>query len=121
MLSGVARPRRNDNSPQSSSRTDEKRAVAGGEREEAGEAEEGVAVVVKPQPIAQKDVYAEDRARAESHTRAVPDGGEGGFVGDGAVIDAQFNTTDVAVVVKTDMVTESYYRHYERRVRDAPD
>ena len=45
----------------------------------------------------------------------------GGFVGDGAVIDAQFNTTDVAVVVKTDMVTESYYRHYERRVRDAPD
>jgi L-ornithine Nalpha-acyltransferase len=45
----------------------------------------------------------------------------GGFVGDGAVIDAQFNTTDVAVVVKTNMVTESYYRHYERRVRDVPD
>ncbi len=44
----------------------------------------------------------------------------GGFVGDGAVIDAQFNTTDVAVVVKTDMVTESYYRHYERQSRDAP-
>jgi putative hemolysin len=42
----------------------------------------------------------------------------GGFVGDGAVIDSQFNTTDVAVVVKTDMVTESYYRHYERRTRD---
>jgi putative hemolysin len=45
----------------------------------------------------------------------------GGFVGDGAVIDAQFNTTDIAVVVKTDMVTESYYRHYERQTRDAPD
>jgi putative hemolysin len=45
----------------------------------------------------------------------------GGFVGDGAVIDEQFNTTDVAVVVKTDMVTESYYRHYERRNRDTPD
>jgi putative hemolysin len=45
----------------------------------------------------------------------------GGFVGDGAVIDAQFNTTDVAVVVKTDMVTESYYRHYERQVRDTPE
>jgi putative hemolysin len=45
----------------------------------------------------------------------------GGFVGDGAVIDAQFNTTDVAVVVKTDMVTESYYRHYERQARDTPD
>ncbi|MSP00254.1 MAG: GNAT family N-acetyltransferase [Acetobacteraceae bacterium] len=45
----------------------------------------------------------------------------GGFVGDGAVIDAQFNTTDVAVVVKTDLVTASYLRHFERRVRDAPD
>jgi putative hemolysin len=45
----------------------------------------------------------------------------GGFVGDGAVIDAQFNTTDVAVVVKTDLVTDSYYRHYERRNRDTPN
>jgi putative hemolysin len=44
----------------------------------------------------------------------------GGFVGDGAVIDQQFNTTDVAVVVKTDLVTESYYRHYERQSRDVP-
>jgi len=39
----------------------------------------------------------------------------GGFVGDGAVIDPQFNTTDVAIVVKTDLVTEKYYRYYERR------
>jgi putative hemolysin len=38
----------------------------------------------------------------------------GGFVGDGAVIDRQFNTTDVVVVVKTALVTEKYYRHYER-------
>ena len=41
----------------------------------------------------------------------------GGFVGDGAVIDWQFNTTDIAVVVQTDLVTEKYYRHYERQVR----
>lgn len=40
----------------------------------------------------------------------------GGFVGDGAVIDHAFNTTDVCIVVKTDRVTEKYYRHYERRV-----
>jgi len=39
----------------------------------------------------------------------------GGFVGDGAVLDPQFNTTDVCVVVKTDQVTEKYYRHYERK------
>ena len=41
----------------------------------------------------------------------------GGFVGDGAVVDHQFNTTDVCVLVKTDLVTEKYYRHYERRAR----
>ena len=45
----------------------------------------------------------------------------GGFVGDGAVIDPQFNTIDVAVVVKTDLVTDKYYRHYERQLRDALD
>jgi putative hemolysin len=45
----------------------------------------------------------------------------GGFVGDGAVIDRPFNTTDVAVVVKTDLVTDKYYRHYERQQRDALD
>jgi len=42
----------------------------------------------------------------------------GGFVGDGAVIDHQFNTTDVCIVVKTDLVTEKYYRHYDRQNRD---
>jgi putative hemolysin len=40
----------------------------------------------------------------------------GGFVGEGAVLDHQFNTTDVCVVVKTDLVTDKYYRHYERKV-----
>jgi putative hemolysin len=40
----------------------------------------------------------------------------GGFVGDGAVLDHQFNTTDVCIVVKTDLVTDKYYRHYERSV-----
>ena len=39
----------------------------------------------------------------------------GGFVGDGAVVDHQFNTTDVCVVVKTDQVTEKYFKHYERK------
>ena len=41
----------------------------------------------------------------------------GGFVGDGAVIDPEFNTTDVAVIVKTDQMTDKYYRHYERGLR----
>jgi len=38
----------------------------------------------------------------------------GGFVGDGAVIDHQFNTTDVCIIVKTDLVTAKYHKHYER-------
>ena len=42
----------------------------------------------------------------------------GGFVGDGAVIDTQFNTTDVAVVVMTELVTDKYTRHYERQLRE---
>jgi putative hemolysin len=42
----------------------------------------------------------------------------GGFVGDGAVIDEQFNTTDVCVVVKTDLVTEKYIKHFERVTRE---
>lgn len=42
----------------------------------------------------------------------------GGFVGDGAVIDEQFNTTDVCIVLKTELVTEKYLRHYERQAKD---
>ena len=38
----------------------------------------------------------------------------GGFVGDGAVIDPQFNTVDVSVIVKTDLITGRYSRHYGR-------
>lgn len=43
----------------------------------------------------------------------------GGHVGDGAVIDEQFGTTDVAIIVKTDLVTEKYFKHYELK-RERP-
>jgi L-ornithine Nalpha-acyltransferase len=42
----------------------------------------------------------------------------GGFVGDGAVIDEQFNTTDVCILVKTALVTGKYSRHFERQFKD---
>lgn len=49
----------------------------------------------------------------------------GGFVGDGAVVDHDFGTTDVCVVVKTEWVTERYLRHYTREApaphEPAPD
>ncbi len=43
----------------------------------------------------------------------------GGFVGDGAVIDHEFNTTDVCVVVKTDLISDRYLKHYERSMQDS--
>ncbi|MEQ8442203.1 MAG: GNAT family N-acyltransferase [Alphaproteobacteria bacterium] len=39
----------------------------------------------------------------------------GGYVGDGAVIDPQFDTTDVCIVVETELVTDRYYKHYARK------
>lgn len=45
----------------------------------------------------------------------------GGYVGDGAVVDAEFGTTDVCIVVKTDLVTEKYYRHYARDEAARPE
>jgi L-ornithine Nalpha-acyltransferase len=36
----------------------------------------------------------------------------GGWIGQGAVLDRRFNTTDVCMVVMTDHVTDRYFRHY---------
>ncbi len=35
-------------------------------------------------------------------------------VGDGAVVDEQFNTTDVCIIFRTELITERYIRHYEK-------
>lgn len=45
----------------------------------------------------------------------------GGFVGDGAVIDHEFNTVDVCVVVQTDLVTEKYFKHYTRNMNNGQE
>jgi L-ornithine Nalpha-acyltransferase len=42
----------------------------------------------------------------------------GAKFGDGAVIDYQFHTTDVCVVVETENVTAKYYDHYQRRLHE---
>lgn len=41
----------------------------------------------------------------------------GGCVGDGAVVDEQFNTTDICIVVQTHLITNRYRRHYERKIQ----
>jgi putative hemolysin len=43
----------------------------------------------------------------------------GGFVGEGAVVDRDFNTTDVFIVVKRETISDRYLKHYERRSGDA--
>lgn len=40
----------------------------------------------------------------------------GGLIGDGAVIDPEFNTVDVCIIVVTDRLTEKYVNHYRRKL-----
>lgn len=41
----------------------------------------------------------------------------GAVIGDGAVIDEQFNTTDVFIIVQTHNVKKKYIKHYERKIQ----
>ncbi len=41
----------------------------------------------------------------------------GATIGDGAVIDHQFNTIDVCIVVQTSLMTERYRKYYERKIQ----
>jgi putative hemolysin len=43
----------------------------------------------------------------------------GSWIGDGAVVDSQFNTTDVCVIMQTSLVTKRYRKHYERKIQKA--
>src|SRR5262249_55382822 len=38
----------------------------------------------------------------------------GALIGDGAVVDYDFNTTDVCIIVVTDRITDRYFQHYIR-------
>jgi L-ornithine Nalpha-acyltransferase len=41
----------------------------------------------------------------------------GGWVGDGAVVDRQFNTTDVCIIVQMEHLTRKYFKHYQRMLQ----
>lgn len=45
----------------------------------------------------------------------------GGFVGDGAVVDPQFGTVDVSVVVVHDLIKDKYTKHYRDHPGERPD
>jgi putative hemolysin len=70
--------------------------------------------LVDPHLINIKDALSEMPPLIKGYLRL------GGFVGDGAVVDKQFNTTDVCVIVKSDLIVKKYARHYELTVRAPP-
>ena len=41
----------------------------------------------------------------------------GAGIGDGAIIDHQFNTIDVCIILPTHLVTERYLKHYQRKTQ----
>ncbi len=43
----------------------------------------------------------------------------GATIGEGAVIDKEFDTTDVLIIVQTHLVTDRYRKHYERKNQKA--
>jgi putative hemolysin len=70
--------------------------------------------VIDPHDIDIKEALSEMPPLIKGYLRL------GGFVGDGAVVDNQFNTTDVCVIVKSDLIVKKYARHYELTVRAPP-
>lgn len=57
-------------------------------------------------PVAQREALEQLPPLLKGYIRL------GGKVGDGAVIDHEFNTVDVCMVVTTDRLTEKYQRHF---------
>jgi putative hemolysin len=77
-----------------------------------------------PERYVSMDLLPPDQVKVSEGRRALPPLIKGylrlgGFVGDGAVVDPEFGTTDVCVVVKTDLVTKKYLRHYKRDEQDS--
>lgn len=79
----------------------------------------------RPMDLLPPERFAEGDAVAALEARAVVAGLPplikgylrlGGFVGEGAVVDHQFGTTDVCVVVAVDRVTDKYFNHYRRKL-----
>ncbi len=82
-------------------------------------APEAVRAPALPSRYVRMDLLAREQVRPREALAALPPLVKGylrlgGFVGEGAVIDHQFNTTDVCVIVETDQVTDKYFRHYDR-------
>lgn len=69
--------------------------------------------IIPQEDIDARRVFAELPPLIKGYLRA------GASIGDGAVIDEQFNTTDVCIVVQTHLLTDRYRKHYERKIQKA--
>ncbi|MCB9982126.1 MAG: GNAT family N-acetyltransferase [Rhodospirillales bacterium] len=67
--------------------------------------------IIPQEDINARRVFSELPPLIKGYLRA------GSCIGDGAVIDEQFNTTDVFVIVQTHLLTDRYRRHYERKIQ----
>lgn len=67
--------------------------------------------IVPQEDIDARRVFAELPPLIKGYLRA------GALVGDGAVIDEQFNTTDICIVVQTHLLADRYRKHYERKIQ----
>ncbi|HEY8963255.1 MAG TPA: GNAT family N-acyltransferase, partial [Alphaproteobacteria bacterium] len=84
-------------------------------------APEGLCPKALPDLYKKMDLMPKDQVNTKKALAAMPPLIKGylrlgGFVGDGAIIDEQFNTIDVAIVVKVGLVSDRYRKHYERKV-----
>ena len=69
--------------------------------------------IIPQEDIDARRVFAELPPLIKGYLRA------GAAIGDGAVIDEQFNTTDICVVVQTHLLADRYRKHYERKIQKA--
>ncbi len=67
--------------------------------------------IIPQEDINARRVFAELPPLIKGYLRA------GSCIGDGAVIDEQFNTTDVFIIVQTHLLTDRYRKHYERKIQ----
>ena len=69
--------------------------------------------IIPQEDINPRRVFAELPPLIKGYLRA------GSHIGDGAVIDEQFDTTDVFIVAQTHLLTDRYRKHYERKIQKA--
>lgn len=67
--------------------------------------------IIPQEDINARRVFAELPPLIKGYLRA------GACIGDGAVIDEQFNTTDVFIVAQTHLLADRYRKHYERKIQ----